>query len=309
MTVFFVDLQRFAEGGAAAEGTAAPEQASGGKNPLASVRYGKQPEDFAPAEDAAKKSDTIVEADSSAARTAEFEKLIKGQYKAEFDARTQKIINERFKHTKELEQQAGKVKELAPLLDMLAGKYGVDGSDVSALVKAVTEDDSYYEQEAMDKGLSVEQLKHIKQIERENAAFKRAAQDRERQASADRIYAQWQQQSDTTKQIYPGFDLQAETGHPETGQRFLSLLKSGVDVQTAYEVIHKDELITHAMYTTAQAVESKVVNDIRARGLRPQENGGSGSGAFVTKKDPKTFTKKDRDEISRRVLRGERIEL
>lgn len=56
----------------------------------------------------------------------------------------------------------------------------------------------------------------------------------------------------------------------------MGLLRSGVDARTAYEVVHKDEIIGGAMQYTAQRVQEKVVNDIRARGMRPPENGGSG---------------------------------
>lgn len=243
-------------------------------------------------------------------RKAEFEKLIKGEYKDLFDERAQKMIDTRFKHVKSLEAQVEKAKAFDPVVELLASKYGVDGTNIDALVKAIEEDNSYYEEEAMRKGLSVEQLKNIKKLERENAAFKRAEEERVRQDNANRIYAQWDQQSAELKALYPNFDLREECNHPETGSRFLSLLKSGVDVKTSYEVIHKDELIGGAMQYAAQSVQEKTINDIRARGMRPAENGGSGNAAAtIRKNDPRTWTKKDRDEIARRVMRGERIEL
>ena len=196
------------------------------------------------------------------------------------------------------------------MLELLANKYGVDGKDVDALVKAIEEDDSYYEDEAIQKGLTVEQLKKQKALERENAEFKRAREEAERRQNADRIYAQWQQQGEDTKRFYPNFNFQAEVTNAETSSRFLDLLRAGVDVRTAYEVVHKDELIAGAMQYTAQTIQQKTVNDIRARGMRPAENGTAGNNAAVTvKTDPTKFTKKDREEISRRVMLGERIVL
>ena len=110
--------------------------------------------------------------------------------------------------------------------------------------------------------------------------------------------------------IYPGLSLEAEANDPETGEQFMRLLSSGVDVRTAYEVIHKDDIISGAMHYTAQKVKEKTVNDIRARGLRPQENGAQGStAAKVVKSDPKSWTDKDMDEVIRRVAAGERIVL
>lgn len=306
-----------ASGGAAGSTTAPAMQGKAGRNPLANVQYGKQaqtapeaPKDTAQDNPPADKANSTVTTDVEQARRAEFEKLIKGDYKDLFDERAQKIIDARFKENKTLEEQANRAKALDPVLELLSTKYGVDSSDVENLVKAIQQDDSYYEEEAAQKGLTVEQLKHMKKIERENAEFKRAAEEQKRRADADKIYAQWQQQSEECQRFYPNFDLRAECANEENGKRFLNLLRSGVDVRTAYEVVHRDELIGGAMQYTAQAIQQKTVNDIRARGMRPTENGANGNGAAViTKSDPKTFTKQDRAEIVRRVRKGERIEL
>ena len=201
------------------------------------------------------------------------------------------------------------LKAAAPILEMLAGKYGVKADDLAGLQKAIEADNSYYEDEALQKGVSVEQLKEIKRLERENAEFRRAAAERERRTNAEKVYSAWMQQAEDAKRFYPGFDLQAELNAEGTKDRFVALLRSGVDVRTAYEVIHKDELIGGAMQYAARVTEQKTVENIRARGNRPRENGGGTAPAVIVKKDPKQFTKKDREEISRRVMRGERIEL
>ena len=277
------------------------------RNPLAEVAYGKQAEPAAApnAELPGKPAEATVTADTEEARRAEFERLIKGKYKDLYEARAQRMINDRFKQTKGLEEQ---VNAMAPVLELLAAKYGVDPKDAKAVAAALEEDDSYYQDEAYAKGVTVEQLKTIKKLERENAAFREMA--KERRQRADQIYAQWESQAQAAQAIYPGFDLREEINRTDTGERFMGLLRSGVDARTAYEVVHKDEIIGGAMQYTAQRVQEKVVNDIRARGMRPPENGGNGTGAArIVKSDPSAFTKKDRDEIARRVMRGERIEL
>jgi len=262
------------------------------------------------AESAPAEAEAIVTSNADDARRADFEKLIKNDYKDLFEERTQKIINDRFRQMKTLEAEAEKAKALNPVMEMLAGKYGVEAGNVDAVVKAIQEDSSYYEDEAAEKGLTVEQLKAFKKIERENAEFKRMLDEQQQRAHEERTLAQWQQQADACKRYYPGFDLQNEVTNPETGQRYLAMLRSGVDVQTAYEVIHKDELIGGAMQYAAQSAQQKTVNDIRSRGMRPPENGANGAAAAVLgKPDPRTWTKKDREEISRRVKSGERIVL
>lgn len=55
---------------------------------------------------------------------------------------------------------------------MLAQKYGVDPGDLEKLSSAIEEDDSYYEDEATRRGLTVQQLKEMKRIERENETLR-----------------------------------------------------------------------------------------------------------------------------------------
>jgi len=262
-----------------------------------------------PQEIVEKAPEVDVTSDAKEARRAEFEQLIKGQYREEYNERAQKMIDSRFKQVKALEEQANRVKDLEPVLELLGSKYGVDGTDVNKLIKAIQEDDSYYQEEAMQKGMSVEALKHIKEIERENAQFKRAQQEMEQRRHQEQIQADWMRQGDALKQVYPNFDLRTECGDPDTGARFVDLLANGIDVRTAYEVIHKDDLIGSAMQYTAQAIQQKTVNDIRARGMRPPENGGNSSAATTQKIDPGKLTKKERDALARRAMRGERIVL
>lgn len=278
--------------------------AGGNEVPVKDIVYGKQT-----TRDPSREPETTVTSNTAEQREAEFEKLIKGEYKDLFDKRVQQNISARFKNQKAMEEQLNASRAFDPVREMLAAKYGVDGNDANAILEALEDDTSFYEDEAIERGMSVEQLKQFKKLERENAAFKRSVDEQQQRAQATQRYQQLVQQGEATKQIYPGFDLNTEANDPNTGMRFRSLLNSGVDVRTAYEVIHMGDIMGGAMRYTAQAIQQKTVNDIRARGMRPTENGASGNAAAsVVKSDPRNFTKKDRDEISRRVMRGERIE-
>ena len=295
-----LSLQLFAEGagdGGTAEGQGATagvaSQQKAVSNPLADVKYGIQ-EEAAPVAEVQNNPTAVLD------RKAEFEKLIKGEYKEEYDARMQDTIQKRLKSSKET---VDKYNALTPTLEMLAKKYGVDANDIQSLNKAIQEDDSYYEEEALEKGISVQQLKEVKKMERENAALKAQMQEAQRQENGKKLYAAWMQQADATKQVYPSFDLKAEMNNP----KFLDLLRSNIDVRTAYEVLHKDEIIQGAMHFTAQAVESKLSKKIASNGARPSENGMSSQSAAVVKSDVSQLSKADRAEIIRRVQRGEKI--
>ena len=303
-----LSLQLFADGGAGAgagdggtaegqgvtEAAALPQTKGVKSNPLANVKYGIQPEEAASAAEV--QTETVAQPD----RNAEFEKLIKGEYKDLYDARVQDTVQKRLKGTKET---VDKYNALTPTLELLANKYGVDATDIEALTKAISDDDAYYEQEAMERGMSVKQLKEVKQMERENADLKAQMEEAQRQENGKKLYASWMQQADEAKKVYPSFDLRTEMNNP----KFVDLLRSNIDVRTAYEVLHKDEIIPAAMQFTAKTVESKLAKSIAANGARPSENGMSSQSAAVVKSDVSQLSKEDRAEIIRRVQRGEKI--
>lgn len=301
-----LSLQVFADGGSSAGGAgdggtaqgqgvtagAASQQTGAKGNPLADVKYGIQPEERAPAAE--------VQETTTTDPNAEFEKLIKGQYKQQYDQKVQDTIQKRLKGTRETVE---KYTALQPVLEILAKKHGVDAGDIDALTKAIEADDSYFEQEAMELGMSVKQLKELRAAQRENADLRRQIQERQKQENAEKIYSTWMQQAEETKKVYPGFDLRAELGN----SKFLDLLNSNIDVRTAYEVLHKDDIIPAAMQFAAKTVESKIASKIASGASRPAENGMNSGSAAVVKSDVSQLTKADRQEIIRRVARGEKI--
>ena len=300
MTIYNIlklDLQLFAEGSGTAEGTSGvtgtdAASTQGDKGSLADVQYGIQPQS-APA---AEVQETVAQPD----RNAEFEKLIRGEYKDQYNQRVQDTIQKRLKGTQET---VDKFNSMTPMLEMLSRKYGVDASDIEALSKAIQEDDAYYEDEAMEMGVTVQQLKEIRKLERENAEFKKLQEEQANKAKASQLVAAWQEQAQQTKSVYPSFDMDAEMQNPQ----FVNLLRSNVDVRTAFEVLHKDEIIPAAMQYTAQQTKSKIAKSIAAGSNRPAENGISSQSAARVKSDVTQLSKADREEIYRRAARGEKI--
>ena len=304
-----LNLQLFADGaGTGAEGatgateTAAVSQKGVKGNSLADVKYGIQPEDNAQVTDVQTK---ITDADGNTAqsidRNAEFEKLIKGEYKDLYDAKVQDTIQKRLKGTKET---VDKYNSLTPMFEKLSAKYGVDATDVDALMKAIDEDDSYYEQEALDRGISVEEVKRVHKIERENAELNKQLKQQRDREKVDQTVADWLKQSEQVKTLYPSFKLETEMKNP----RFIELLQlPGVKVKDAFELIHKDEIIGSAMQFTAKTVEKKLTDKIIANGARPSENGISSQSASVVKSDVSKLTNADIDEVKRKLARGDKI--
>lgn len=281
-----LDLQLFAEGGSGDGGTGS-EGATGAT------------------EAAAVSQTSITDADGTTAtnidRKAEFEKLIKGEYKDLYDERMQDTIKNRLKGQKEI---VDKYNALTPMFEALSSKYGVDASDPEAIMKAIEEDDSYYEEEALEKGISVEQLKEIRKLERENAEFKKLRDEQNAKEAAEKRVAEWMEESKQVKAIYPQFDLRSEMQNP----KFVDLLRvPGVDVRTAFELTHKDDIIAGAMQFTAKTVEKKIADKIAANGARPTENGLNSQSASLTKSDVSQLSRAEILNLQKRIAQGEKI--
>ena len=313
MDKFDMNIQLFAEGGdggaaAGAEGaTGVTDPAAGDlkqkrrTNPLANMKYGIQPEEA---------STGVAAGTDEAANTAEgndgkksFADLIKGEYKADFDAKVQDILRQRFKTNAENEQ---KLNSMNPLLEMLGKMYDVDPTDVDALTKAVGQNDSLYEEEALQRGMSVESLKAIKTLERERDQAVAQQQQTVREQQVRAHFDQLARQADEAKKLYPGLDLLSEMQNPTFAR--LTSPGVGIDVRTAYEVVHRDEMRGAEMQFAAQKSAEKIANAVRSNSARPVENGLTGQqAASSVKTDPRTLTSADRAEIRERVRRGEKI--
>ena len=309
-TMFGMNLRLF-DGGAAAGASAGGEaggSAAGSnagfadQNKPEKVVYGIQ--DNEPAETETQEAETKTKDDAKPAQSdpvdkgKAFEDMIKGEFKDQFDARVKQILDRRFKDVGELTKFKNESQEI---LDIMYAKYGV--KDLKSLHKAVQEDDSYFEEAAEAENLSVEQYKYKLKLEKENAEKDKQLQEIQRRENANRAYAEWQRQSESLKTRYPNFSLETEAANPQ----FVKLLQNGIDVKTAYETVHHDEILSGAMMQTANAVRKNVTDSIKARGLRPSENGINAQAGVIVKNDVSKLTPKDRAEIARRARMGETI--
>jgi len=271
------------------------------------VIFGKQQDDTAQSADAGQTqpqeegpikatSDTLEEKRKS------FRDLVEGEYKDIYTEETQKIINRRFKETSTLREQLA---QNQPVIDMLMQRYNVKDGDISKLTAAIENDDAYWSEAADEAGMTVDQYKQMQKLERENAELLRARRQQESRQQADAQLAKWYQESEVAKQTYPNFDLNVEVKNPD----FMSLLRANIPVQKAYEVVHMDDIKNGVAQTVAKQTEKKVVDGIRAKGTRPTENGTVSQSAFTVRDDPSKWSKKDRSEVVRRVMSGEKIVL
>lgn len=290
------------EGAGTAGATNASSDAAGQNNSGETILYGKQPQTAAP--DAGEKKVGV----QSTSNTLEdkqraYRDLIEGEYKEQYTQDTQRMINARFKQTKALEKQVADAK---PVIDMLLQRHKIEDGDLGKLLQAVENDDAYWSEAADEAGMSVEQYKEVQRLKRENAAFVEAERRRQSQEKADARLAQWAKETAEVQKLYPSFDLRRELEN-EHFRYLISNAKAPVPLKHAYEVVHMDEIKAGIARMQAQATEKQVVDSIRARGARPAENGTSSQSAFTVRDDVSKLSRKDMDDINRRVMRGERI--
>lgn len=281
--------------GTATSGVESASSGANNGNDLSKVVYGKQP---TVAENTS--SDTQDDAQSR------YNEYRNGEGKDFINKEIESAVKRRFKDHSELKKSNGKMQSV---MNAVAMKYGLDPTDIDGILKAVADDESYYETAADEAGMPVEQYKKMKRLEAENAQLQAIRQEEDRRKEFDAKYAEWSMQADFARNEYPNLDLNAEMQNKD----FFGLLTRGIDVKTAYQVIHQDEIVQNAISTatqrTAQAVQQQTVNNIRSKGLRPNENAGSSQAGFTFKTDPHKWTKADRAEIAKRVLGGEIIKL
>lgn len=212
----------------------------------------------------------------------------------------QAMIADRGKKATEARNQATEtMRKIDPLVQLFAKHYKIEAKDgnvdIDAIVKAATEDDYFFEDEALEKGESVEKVKSDWQQEREEA--QRQAEERRR--VLDERFHSMLQQTPAIQQEYPGFDLNAELMHPEFVNMTLPTEYGGLgwDARRAYRALHQDDLEKAQVDAIAERALADAARARSANQARPRENGSS-SAAVSMKQDPyalmRSMTHKER---------------
>ena len=231
---------------------------------------------------------------------AEFERLIKGDYKEFYEERVKENLARRFRENAGIKKQNEQNRKI---VEMLYDRYNLMPGDVRALKAALDSDNAYLAAEADKRGMSIENYKYIKKLETENRHFMATEARYRAREKANETVEKWFGESAKVKETYPDFDIFSEAKNPE----FISLIQSGIDVRTAYEVLHHAELVREAEQRAAREAEIKTAESIRQKSSRPAENGLSSKSSAIFANGVSSLTPKEREDIARRAARGERI--
>lgn len=299
-----MNLQLFAEGGdggtpaqAAADGSSADPEATdsadkGGGSENGEGEAGEEAKKPSPAE-----------------RRRAFGQMMSGEYKDLADEMMQNAVQIAAQNLEASPEMRG-------LLEAIAEKYGTDATDLTALTDAirngVVKDDAYFERIAMEKGISVRTAREMDKLETQNkrlTAQQQAAQQMQK-AAAERariaqIQARWDAEAEALQAKYPDFDRGEVLANPEVEK----MMRAGCSMEAAYRAAYFDRLMARQTAATAQQTEQGVLNRVQQRASRPAENGTRPGGAVQTHLDVEHMSRKDREALEKRVLRGEIITL
>ena len=197
----------------------------------------------------------------------------------EYNKQMQDVVQSRLRSAKGAEDSLSK---LAPALELLARKHGQDPAnlDYEALAQAISDDESYYEDKALEMGVSVETAKRIDQQERDAARQQREEARTLEQQKFQQHIMKLEKQGEEMKKVFPNFDLRTELKNPAFAR--MTSPNVGISVADAYYAIHRNEIQTAAVQVTAQKTAQKISNAIQAGSRRPAENGTSGQAPSVT---------------------------
>ena len=188
-----------------------------------------------------------------------------------------------------------------PVLDLLMARYGT--RDLARLQESINADADWWQSYATSRGISEQQAREQIALQAELGAMKRRAAAEEGERRVRVQMERWDRQARETQSVYPEFDLRSAVKN----ESFLAMLKSGVNMRTAYEVANMDDIKRSVAHRATRDAEARLTESIRAGGSRPVEGGAGGQPGAATKVDPGKLSKQEMDKIMARVARGERI--
>ncbi len=317
-----MELQLFAEGGDGGSGAGETSQSAGADSSPSRGALGRtensaldeqgstdQKAEGSGSENGEGEAGEEAKKPSPAERRKAFGQMMSGEYKDLADEMMQNAVQIAAQNLEASPEMRG-------LLEAIAEKYGTDATDLTALTDAirngVVKDDAYFERIAMEKGISVRTAREMDKLETQNkrlTAQQQAAQQMQK-AAAERariaqIQARWDAEAEALKAKYPEFDREEVLANPEVEK----MMRAGCSMEAAYRAAYFDRLMARQTAATAQQTEQGVLNRVQQRASRPAENGTRPGGAVQTHLDVEHMSRKDREALEKRVLRGEIITL
>lgn len=214
----------------------------------------------------------------------------------ENNKRMQGIVQSRLKSAKAAEEA---MNNLAPALEVLARKYGIDVKDTAAIAEAVNGDAQYYEDKALELGTSIEEAMKQDRTDRDTARQQQQEAETLQQQKFQEHLSKLEQQGNALKAIFPAFDLRTELQNPAFAR--MTAPSVGISVEDAYYAVHRREIQQATAQATAQNTAKQISNAIQAGSRRPVEAGTSAQAPSSTEFNYRTATAEQRDALRKAI--------
>lgn len=220
----------------------------------------------------------------------------------EYNGEMQKVV----KAAKEkLKTSAEGLEKLAPAIQLIAKKYGVDASDYDAVSKAVVDDDAYYEERAMELGVTTDVAKQLDKSEK----MMRAAEEQQKKFINEQKLMEHigklNRQAIELQQKYPDFNLGKELNNPTFAR--LTAPDLNLPLEDAYELVHREEIKENIRQAALKASIQQVSNAVQSNKNRPNDGVSKSSNASVQTFNYQNATKAQREALKARIRSGEKI--
>lgn len=290
ITIFSLHLFDGGEGGTAAPAAAgmdADMQDPAGTGDTFDASTGLDGDDPDAGTDAASAEDPK----ERAKRYKQFREEFRSELNEEQNRAMKKELGRRLRGKEKIENELRQANET---LDYARKLFGA--KDLAELDQKLRSDSMVKSRRAAELGLSDEAYDRYVELE-----LKAEAADNERKArEMSEATAELDAAEGALREEFPDFNIDELRGNED----FVGMLKTGVDMRTAYLAINFDkEVDARAARRAAEAAEAQ-----RQRRSRPQENAGSGRSGRSAR-DISKLTAKECEEMERRAMRGERVVL
>lgn len=220
----------------------------------------------------------------------------------DYNREMQELVSKRVNKSKKAESD---IEALSPALQLLAQRHkleiGENGEiDFQALAKAIVDDDSLYEDKAIELGVSTEVAKQLEQAEKLKKQQKKQEELTIKQQKIRDHLDKLHSQAAALKEKFPDFDLNAELQNPVFVR--LTSPDSLLSVEDAYFAVHRSDILASVTDKTKQQVSNAIIAGQR----RPSE-GAPKTNASVQSFDYSKASKQQREELKRRIRAGEKI--
>ena len=251
------------------------------------------------AQAAAAKTQEVTEETKDTAKRLSWDEIMADP---EYNGEMQKVV----KAAKEkLKTSAEALEKLAPAIQLIAKKYGVDASDYDAVSKAVVDDDAYYEERAMELGVTTDVAKQLDKSEKMMRAAEEQQQKFINEQKLMEHIGKLNRQAIELQQKYPDFNLGKELNNPTFAR--LTAPDLNLPLEDAYELVHREEIKENIRQAALKASIQQVSNAVQSNKNRPNDGVSKSSNASVQTFNYQNATKAQREALKARIRSGEKI--